>query len=338
MRWGIAAVVLFLLACASVRAQQEQQASDFDTLKQKYQAALSPIEMRTEEKKEGLRKSYVVALDKAQKDAMAAGDLDAALAAKSERERVVGNEETTPEQKSAMPRSLAVLRSGYEKGLKGVSDEAGVESQKILERYLVNLQALEKSLTMRGDIDGALAVRAEREKCAPLRGAPATRVFSPPANLVRDMQPVNQCEKQVKAGFVVLTSPHRDMTYIQSGAKFRPPFALKTKVRTDSTNIRIYYGAGMLIFNWEAAQQELRVHDPKTGAALGIKDKGFVSPAKWHDITWEIRADRQRVLVDGEVRYEGAGDYEDLDAPVAIGPSWGSTVLVESLFVEPLKP
>jgi hypothetical protein len=335
----VVAVFIALLACASAQAQQAAPpSSDFDALKQKYQAALNPIEQRTEEKKANLRKDYVVALDKAQKDAMAAGDLDAALAAKSERERLVGNEETTDEQKSAMPRALAAARAGYEKGLSGVASEAKAETQQVLERYLVNLQALEKSLTMRGDIEGALAVRAERERTAPLRGAPASRVLSPPANLVRDMQPVNQCEKQVKAGFVMLTAPHRDMTYIQSAAKFRPPFALKVKARTDSTNIRIYYGSGMLIFNWEAVQQELRVHDPKTGAALGIKGKGYVSPAKWHDVAWEIRPDRQRVLVDGEVRYEGAGDYAELEAPVAIGPAWGSTVLVESLFVEPLKP
>jgi hypothetical protein len=128
------------------------------------------------------------------------------------------------------------------------------------------------------------------------------------------------------------------MTFIQSDGKFRPPFALKAKARTDSTNIRIYYAAGMLIFNWESAQQELRVHDPKTGQALGIKDQGFVSPNKWHEVTWEIRKKSQRVLVDDELRYEAEGDYADLEAPVAIGPSWGSTVSVESLFVEPLKP
>ena len=332
---GLAGVFLVGM---SLQAQQVPPLSDFEVLKQKYQTALSPIDMRAGEKREVLRKDYVAALDKAQKEAMAAGNLDAALSAKAERERVVGNEETTDEQKQAMPRTLAALRGSYDKGLGRIAGEATVETQQVLDRYLVNLQALEKTLTKRGDLEGALAVRAEREKYAPLRGAPAARILSPPANLVRDMNPLNQCEKQVKAGCVVLTAPHRDQTYIQTDGKFRPPFALKVKARTDSTNIRMYYAAGMLIFNWEAAQQELRVHDPKTGQALGIKDKGYVSPAKWHDFTWEIRPKSQRVFVDGELRYEAEGDYADLEAPVAIGPSWGSTVSVETLFVESLKP
>jgi hypothetical protein len=338
MKRRLVGIVSLFLVSASLQAQQAVPSSDFAVLKQKYEAALNPIELRTEEKRANLRKDYAVALDKAQKEGMAAGNLDAALAAKAERERIVGNEETTGEQKEMMPRSLAALRGNYEKGMQRIANEATIETQQILERYLVNLQSLEKTLTMRGDLEGALAVRAEREKLAPLRGAPASRILAPPTNLVREMQPVNQCEKQIKANCVVLTAPHRDMTFIQSSAKFRPPFALKVKARTDSTNIRMYYGAGMLIFNWEAAQQELRVHDPKTGAALGIKDKGYVSPAKWHDITWEIRADRQRVLVDGELRYEAEGDYADLEGTVAIGPAWGSTVSVDTLFVEPLKP
>ncbi len=338
MKRRVVGIVSLFLACASLQAQQAIPASDFSALKKKYEAALSPIELRTEEKKASLRKDYVVALDKAQKDAMSAGNLDAALAAKAERERIVGNEETTGEQTSAMPRTVAALRGNYEKGLQRIAGEATIDTRQVLERYLVNLQSLEKTLTMRGDLEGALAVRAEREKLAPLRGAPASRILAPPSNLVREMQPVNQCEKQIKANCVVLTSPHRDLTFIQSSAKFRPPFALKVKARTDSTNIRMYYGAGMLIFNWEAAQQELRVHDPKTGAALGIKEKGYVSPSKWHDITWEIRATRQRVLVDDELRYEAEGDYADLEGTVAIGPAWGSTVSVDTLFVEPLKP
>ena len=334
----LAGIVGLCLACTSLQAQQAAPPSDLDALRQKYQEALSPIERRTEEKKAGLRKDYAAALDKAQKDAMAAGDLDAAVAAKAERERVVGNEEPTAEQKESMPRTIAGLRGNYDKGVQRIANEATADSQQVLERYLVNLQALEKTLTVRSDIDGALAVRAEREKCAPLRSAPASRILSPPTNLIREMQPLNQCEKQIKANCVVLTAPHRDQTYVQSAAKFRPPFALKTKVRTDSTNIRIYYASGMLIFNWECAREELRVHDPKTGAAVGIKDKGYVSPAKWHNIVWEIRPDSQCVLVDDELRYEAAGDYTDVEGPVAIGPSWGSVVSVESLFVEPLNP
>jgi hypothetical protein len=41
-----------------------------------------------------------------------------------------------------------------------------------------------------------------------------------------------------------------------------------------------------------------------------------------------------RVLVDGRLRFEGSGDWGSIEAPVAIGPCFGSTVTVRSFTVE----
>jgi hypothetical protein len=82
----------------------------------------------------------------------------------------------------------------------------------------------------------------------------------------------------------------------------RAPFAFRVVGRTDSTNLRLHWHRGELIFNWECAVGELRVHDPATAEQHGIKDKGFTTTADWHEIVWEARLDRMRVIVDDEVR------------------------------------
>ena len=87
----------------------------------------------------------------------------------------------------------------------------------------------------------------------------------------------------------------------------RAPFVFRVVGKTDSTNLRMHWHRGELIFNWECSVRELRVHDPATAEQHGIKDKGFITTTDWHEIVWEIRLDRMRVIVDGEVRFDDTG-------------------------------
>ncbi len=115
---------------------------------------------------------------------------------------------------------------------------------------------------------------------------------------------------------------------------FRAPFTLKTVARTDSTNLRLYWHMGEVIFNWECSIRQLRVHDPGTGKQRGIEDAGFITADQWHEIVWDIKPGSMRLLVDGELRYERDGEYRSIEAPLAIGPCFGSTVTVKSFVVE----
>ena len=115
---------------------------------------------------------------------------------------------------------------------------------------------------------------------------------------------------------------------------FRAPFALRTVARTDSTNLRLYWHLGEIILNWECSVRQLRVHDPGTGKQVGVEDAGFISVDQWHEITWEIKPGTLRLLVDGELRFERNGEYGSIEAPLAIGPCFGSTVTVQSFVVE----
>ena len=110
--------------------------------------------------------------------------------------------------------------------------------------------------------------------------------------------------------------------------------SLKTVAKTDSTNLRLYWHVGEVIFNWECSVRRLKVHDPATGQWWDADEEGFIEVNQWHDIAWEIAPDSMRVLVDGKVRFERSGDWGSIEAPVAIGPCFGSTVTVRSLTVE----
>ena len=116
----------------------------------------------------------------------------------------------------------------------------------------------------------------------------------------------------------------------------RAPFTFRVVGKTDSTNLRLHFHKGELIFNWECSVRELRVHDPATGEQHGLKDKGFITTNEWHDIVWEIGLNRMRVLVDGEVRFEGEGDYSGIESAPSVGPCFGSTVAVREFSVSPL--
>ena len=115
---------------------------------------------------------------------------------------------------------------------------------------------------------------------------------------------------------------------------FRAPYTLKTVARTDSTNLRLYWHLGEIILNWECSVRQLRVHDPATGKQRGIEDAGFITVDQWHEIVWEIKPDSMRLLVDGQLRYEQDGEYGNIEAPLAIGPCFGSAVTVQSFTVE----
>jgi len=116
----------------------------------------------------------------------------------------------------------------------------------------------------------------------------------------------------------------------------RPPFAFRVVGKTDSTNLRMHFHRGELIFNWECSVRELRVHDPATAQQHSLQEKGFIATNDWHEILWEIRLNNMRVVVDGEVRFETEGDYSGIESAPSVGPCFGSTVSVREFSITPL--
>ncbi len=117
----------------------------------------------------------------------------------------------------------------------------------------------------------------------------------------------------------------------------RAPIVIRVVGKTDSTNLRMHFHRGELIFNWECNVRELRVHDPATAEQHPVRDKGFLSTNEWHAIEWEIALDRMRVVVDGDVRFEKRGDYSGFESAPSVGPCFGSTVSVREFSASPLS-
>lgn len=156
------------------------------------------------------------------------------------------------------------------------------------------------------------------------------------SDLLDEVVRVKGCRVERLGGHVQLTGRGRDRAHILSVREFPTPLVIRTRVRTNSTNVRLHYGLGQLIFNWEAREDELIIHDPVTGDELSAPGEGWIGELEWRDITWVIDVDEMRVLVDGETRYELQGDFRGLSEGVGIGPAWGSVVDVAALAVAPL--
>jgi hypothetical protein len=155
-------------------------------------------------------------------------------------------------------------------------------------------------------------------------------------DLLPSMIPFMGCVIERTADGAVLTGASRDhmMAVALTPTLFRPPLTITAVARTDSTNLRLYWHVGEVIFNWEVSARRLKVHDPATGQWWDSDDQGFITPGEWHEVVWEIETGTMRVLVDGQLRFTRDGDWPAIAAPAAIGPCFGSTVTVRSFTVE----
>ena len=112
------------------------------------------------------------------------------------------------------------------------------------------------------------------------------------------------------------------------------PFEAKFVAKTDSTNIRLSYGAnGMVIFNWEMDLGQLRIQDFATGRILGFPGKGRVPIDQWVPISLNVTDTWMEVYADGQLRATAVGNYKGLSAPLGIHSAHGSVVTVKGFRV-----
>ena len=154
-----------------------------------------------------------------------------------------------------------------------------------------------------------------------------------PGDLLATMTTVNRIQTNSDLEGMILTDPERTGGAIQTQQKFHPPLIIRTRAKTDALNLRLSFGSGIVIFNWEVNPAELRVHDPANGRVNAIAGKGRILPNEWHDVVWEIARTGMRVIVDGQIRFQCSNDYSKLDATAGIG-TFLSQLKVASFVVE----
>jgi hypothetical protein len=156
----------------------------------------------------------------------------------------------------------------------------------------------------------------------------------PPGDILAALVPEKNVKVTPEPDGLMLTTLANDLeNRLRTDQPVHAPFTIRTRAKTDSTNVRLYCGLGRVIYDWEQHPDDLLVWDPVTGKRFQLAGKGLVAPAEWHDFVWDIQPDRMILSVDGEVRFEHKGNYRNLQARPGIGSVW-SRVTVDYFVVD----
>lgn len=136
------------------------------TLSANYGRQFKAINAEGQERIKRLRAEYAVGLAELEKAAQAKGDLDSVLVVRAESARLVKGTEPSEEEKAAMPNALTKIRGQYTEALTRYLTELQEKQVQVQKLYLTDLEALERQLTQRGNIEGAMEVRRERAQVA----------------------------------------------------------------------------------------------------------------------------------------------------------------------------
>lgn len=329
--------LLFALALLLLTVRNGVADTTLSAMEAAYTAAVAKIEQPQHD----LLGKYREGLRSLAERKRAAGDLEGVITVNRELESADKREKR---DLGAHP-DLERLREIYDTTLAQLKSDAAGEHARLIDAYRTRLAATVESLTREGKIDEAVAVNArikELDAAAPLRAAESG------ANVVwewrsrADVEAIGDCEVKTDLNGFILSSERRGGgSWMQSRREFKPPFRIAARVATDSTNIRFYFSGPLVIFNWEMNTAELRLQHPATGVKAGVRDMGQLELNKMHDIVIDVLLDKIQVSVDGEIRGALLGTPSDntagLEAPIAIGPAFGSVVTVESLRVIKLE-
>ncbi|MCL2088260.1 MAG: MerR family transcriptional regulator [Oscillospiraceae bacterium] len=132
---------------------------------------------------------------------------------------------------------------------------------------------------------------------------------------------------------VIFNTSDRDT--LATAESFTLPLKIDLTAKTDDTNIRIYWGRGQIILNWEQDKRKLILRDPHSGKETRLEG-GYITPGEYHDISWIIHEDYSALIVNGIVRSYIESATPQMSANVRISSGYGSTLTVDSLTVTEL--
>ena len=164
---GLITFCAILFGQCPVSAQAKlDAATEISVLRVPFQAAMEKLGADFVKLSSNLQTWYLTNLDKLQTETAKRGDLDGAVAIKAERDRIAAHTDTAVDQVRAMALPLRTLRGTYEAALKKNMDEGAWREAGVRRNHLTNLDALQKRITITGDIEQALLIKAERERFA----------------------------------------------------------------------------------------------------------------------------------------------------------------------------
>jgi hypothetical protein len=145
---------------------------------------------------------------------------------------------------------------------------------------------------------------------------------------------------------ITITCP-RDDGFVLAPGTYTVPVKIDLVAKTDSTNIRLKYGKGVVILNWECNDNELRVHDPVNEKFNnGVVGKGKIPVNEFVNISWILDHDYMLLLVNGEVKlFRQNQPYMKLkvdgiplpELEVGVASAMGSVVTIKELTISEWK-
>ncbi|HEV7403222.1 MAG TPA: hypothetical protein VGO11_09860 [Chthoniobacteraceae bacterium] len=195
------AILSVLMLPVFTHAEPTGAAAEIASLEPAYQAAMEGVKAEREKWEKGLETWYLGSLDKVFADRTQAGDLDGSVAAKAERERVTAHGETSAEEIQKMPAALRTVRTAYDASRKKIGEEVAKRTGAANQKHLADLDALQKRLTQKNQIDEAIAVKAEKERFTAALAGGATVAAAAPAKVETPAAPAVAAEpKPVSTG------------------------------------------------------------------------------------------------------------------------------------------
>ena len=157
-----------LVGSASVSFGQDSVPAALVELQTKYQEAIAPIGLTRAARLDELNADYRASIEKRQKELMAQGASDAALAFTTELDRIASGG-TPDEATMPAPRLLTESRTQYWRRVKQIQTEHDKQLKEATDKYIQSLDLLEKKMTSQKDLSGALLVRAESDRVKGIR-------------------------------------------------------------------------------------------------------------------------------------------------------------------------
>lgn len=128
-----------------------------------------------------LNAKYAAALERAQDSAQKAGNLDAAIAIKEEKEAVLSGKPILQPDNAKAPASLKSMRATYQAALARLEMDRDKNLLPLKDAYARSLEALTVTLTKGGRLEDAMAVKKMREDLLASKGADGLAASADPS-------------------------------------------------------------------------------------------------------------------------------------------------------------
>lgn len=279
-----------------------------------------------------LENRYVEELTKLKTEVETAGDLKVALLIQDE----IQNYASPKTRDFTVSPRLQRLREIYQEGARRLEPEVLQKRKAVMTDYAQRFEQLKLSLTQESNLRAAQ--QAEQQADAIRLALQAGDIAAPGATAKalwtltgkRDVKIVKDCELDRKGDQFILTSRHRDGSYLNTDQSFELPIRISARAGTDTTNIRFYFGdIPLAIFNWEEKPDQLRIHHPINRSARGFNGVGHLARNQLYDLVIDLEKEKITVSIDGKQSAQLTGDFSGASGPVGLGPAFGSVITVE---------